>query len=137
MVVNITFKELSEYVAHSYGQQIGFKQVSDKTLCVTMSKKVMFVPINIDLNLTIEGVLPDAVVLAYDGGIGVDMIITGALTVLKARVPQFEQAVICAESHRLKICLSKIEQTKSIVEALAIDDIMVNPDGLSLTAHLK
>lgn len=80
MKAYITFSELSEYISRHYNQELAFGQVSQKTISVTYSKKILFKKVNIGVDITILDLTAEALELKYDGGFGVDTIISGVLT---------------------------------------------------------
>lgn len=137
MNISLTFTELSGYVKSRYGKELTFSKASEKTLRISYVQKILFKDIRIPVDLAIEDVRPDTIAIRYDGGFGIDMIITGAIAFLKAKLPEFEAALQTSEGHRLNIQLSKIEQTKKAMEILCLKDILIHPDKLEIILNLK
>lgn len=137
MNISLTFTELSDYVKSRYGKELTFSKAEENTLRISYVQKILFKDIRIPVDLAIEDVRPDAIAIRYDGGFGIDMIITGAIAFLKAKLPEFEAALQTSEGHRLSIQLSKIEQTKKAMEILCLKDILIHPDKLEIILNLK
>ena len=51
------------------------------------------------VSLKVEDVKADSVAITYNGGFGIDMIIAGTLSFLKAKVPELANAIISEEGH--------------------------------------
>ena len=61
----------------------------------------------------------------------------GTLSFLKAKVPELANALVSEEGHRIRIELSKLEQTSALVEAVAFKEISVSENGLIVEATLR
>ena len=75
--------------------------------------------------------------ITYNGGFGIDMIIAGTLSFLKAKVPELANAIISEEGHCIRIELSKLPQTAKLVETIAFNEISFTENGLIAEASLK
>lgn len=137
MKISISFTELSNYIKKHYDKQMTFSQVSDKELCASYSQNLFFKTIQVPVSLKIEDVKADSVAITYNGGFGIDMIIAGTLSFLKAKVPELANALASEEGHRIQIELSKLPQTTTLVETIAFNEISVAEDGLIVGASLK
>lgn len=137
MKISISFAELSNYIKRHSDKQLTFSKVSDKELCASYSQNLFFKTVQVPVNLKIEDVKADSIAITYNGGFGVDMIIAGTLSFLKAKVPELANALVSEEGHRIRIELSKLSQTATLVEAIAFNDICLAEEGLILDASLK
>lgn len=137
MKISISFDELSDYIKSHYDKQMTFSQVSDKELYASYSQNLFFKTIQIPVSLKIEDVKADSVAITYNGGFGIDMIIAGTLSFLKAKVPELANALVSEEGHRIRIELSKLPQTATLVETVAFNEISFAENGLIVCASLK
>lgn len=137
MTVKITFEELSQYIAANFQKTFAFTQRSEKEIRVTFSQKVLFTTAKVNLDLAFDEARDADVAVTYNGGIGVDMIIAGALAYLENKVPEFSQAIANEGNHRVRIHLDKMKKTKQLVDAVALQSIAVEADGLVVNARLK
>lgn len=137
MKISISFAELSDYIKRHYDKQMAFSQVSDKELCASYTQSLFFKTIQVPVSLKVEDVKADSVAITYNGGFGIDMIIAGTLSFLKAKVPELANAIISEEGHCIRIELSKLPQTAKLVETIAFNGISFTENGLIAEASLK
>lgn len=137
MNISISFAELGDYIKRHYDKQMTFSQVSDKELCVSYSQNLFFKTIQVPVSLKIEDVKADSIAITYNGGFGIDMIIAGTLSFLKAKVPELANVLVSEEGHCIRIELSKLPQTAKLVETIAFNEISFTENGLIADASLK
>lgn len=137
MKINISFSELREYIKAHYSKELTFTKVSEQEVCVSYTQNLFFHSVNIPLNIKIHDVKADNVSVIYDGRFGIDMIIAGVLSFLRAKVPQINDALISEDGHRIRIEFAKLPMTAQLVEAISFQRIIVVDDGLEITASLK
>ncbi len=131
MKLSIEFSEISRYVEKRYNQNLTLRRVDDNTVSVTVKIAV----ISKSLNLCIEEVTADSVTLRYNAGFGVDSIISLLLSFFAT--PQTEKVVKKEEGHRIRVELTGLNNSEKALEYLALEDIRVKEDGLSVIAQLK
>ena len=56
---------------------------------------------------------------------------------LKAKVSELSDLLVTEDGHRIRIELSRMEQTKALVEAIAFKDIHILDNAIQVTALLK
>lgn len=135
--ISISFAELSDYIKKHYDKQLTFSKVTDKEVRASYTQNLFFRSVQVPLDLKLEDVKADSIAITYNGGFGIDMIITGTLSFLKAKVPELANALVSEEGHRIRIELSKLEQTSALVEAVAFKEISVSENGLIVEAMLR
>lgn len=118
MNISISFAELRDYIKKHYDKQLTFSKVTDKEVRASYTQNLFFRSVQVPLDLKIEDVKADSIAITYNGGLGIDMIIAGTLSFLKAKVPELANALVSEEGHRIRIELSKLEQTSALVEAV-------------------
>lgn len=137
MTLNISFAELSEYINKHYGKKVAFARVGYKALCVSYEQHIVFKTITIPINISIEDVTPTSVTVKYDGGFGIDMIICGVLSFIKAKLPELQDVIVAGNEHLIRIELGNISNTQALFETLILNDIVIVNDGVAVTANLK
>lgn len=137
MKTSISFAELSDYIKKHYDKQLTFSKVTDKEVRASYTQNIFFHSVQIPLNIKIEDVRADSVTITYNGGFGIDMIIAGTLSFLKVKVPELANALVSEEGHRIRIELSQLPQTATIVEVLTFKEISVTETGLIVETALK
>lgn len=137
MKINISFAELSEYIKKHYDKQLSFSKVADNDVRASYAQNLFFRSVQVPLDLKIENVRTDSIAVTYNGGFGIDMIIAGTLSFLKAKVHELANALISEEGHRIRIELSKQPQTETLVKAVSLQGISVEENGLNIEASLR
>lgn len=137
MKISISFAELSEYIKTHYDKQLAFSKVTEKEVRAAYTQNLFFRSVQVPLDLKIEDVQADSVAVTYNGGFGLDMIIAGTLSFLKAKVPEMANALVSEEGHRIRVNLSKLPQTTTLVETVSLKDISVAENGLIVEASLR
>lgn len=137
MKINISFAELSAFIKAKTGQTITFSQGKENVICVGYEQNILIRTITIPVDITIMSVEPERVRVMYNGGIGIDLIITGLLSFLKNAVPNFFKGISVEEKHCIGIDLSNIPQTKDAIEHVALQKIRILSDSIEVTATLK
>lgn len=137
MTINIPYAELSDYIRKHYDKTLTFKKISEKELCVSYEQRILFKTVQVPVSISIENVAPAAVTISYNGGFGIDMIIAGTMAFLKAKVPALSDLLVTEDGHRIRIELSRMEQTKTLVEAIALNDIHILDSAIQVTVLLK
>lgn len=137
MKISISFAELSEYIKTHYDKQLTFTKVADKEVRASYTQKLFFRSVQVPLDLKIEDIKADSVAVSYNGGFGIDMIIAGTLSFLKVKVPELANALVSEEGHRIRIELSKLEQSATLVEVVAFNEISFSEKGLIIEATLR
>lgn len=137
MKILLSFAELSEYIANHYGKKLGVSKVSDNKIRASYEQNIFFRTIQVPIDLSFDSIRADSVAVTYNGGFGIDMIIAGTLSFLKAKVPELANALVSEEGHRIRIELAKLPQTSTLVEAICMKSIAVSENGLIIEASLK
>ena len=133
----LSFKEASNYLYSHYGRRVELRQVSDKTVRITVAQKVILATIKISIDITIEKVEDTKIEISYSGSKGIDLLIKGALHLVNEKLPQLAPMITETSGNHLTIDLEKIEQAKVVTEKLRLSDIIIQEDALELTAELK
>lgn len=137
MTINLSFVELSNYIKTHFNKDLNFKRISEKDLRVSYEQHILFKTIQIPVTFTIDNVAADSVTIIYNGGFGIDMIITGLMAFLKSKVPELTSILIPEEGHKIRIELSHLNQTKAIFEAVDLLDIKVHENEIQISVSLK
>lgn len=137
MNITITYAELSKYISEHYGKALTFGRVSEKEMCVSYSQKMFFKTIQVPVNISIDEVKDDAICVTYNGGFGIDMMIAGALSFMKAKLPELASVIVSREGHHLDIELSQLPQTRTLVENVRLNKILILEDKLEIKASLR
>ncbi len=137
MTINLSFSELSDYIREHYGKTLAFSRLSDNEVCIAYEQHILFRTIQVPINISIHDVQADTVTITYGGGFGIDMIIAGVFAFLRTKLPELSDALNSEEGHRIRIILSNLQQTASLVNAFNLRNIIITNNGLEITGLLK
>lgn len=133
----ISYKEISEYIAKQYGREVSLSKVADNEVNASVSQKVFIKTVRIGLNLKVEEVGPESVVLSYNGGFGIDLMVSGLMTFLKSKLPELSRIVTSEEDHRIRVNLANIDKARPVLERVTPQAIAFSEDSVAVTAALK
>lgn len=137
MIIEMSFAELSEYIKNRYNKKLSFSKAGENEVRISYGQNILFKTIQIPVNIRVDEVKDETITVTYNGGLGIDLIITGALTFLKAKLPELTRGLKTEEGHRINIDLRKIEQLGKLVEAVTFTGISINEGGIRMEASLK
>ena len=137
MELFMPFEELNSYVKERFGQRVALSCVNKRVLRVTYIQRIIIKDVNINIEITIDEVKDAAVEVTYDGALGLDMLIGGALTFFKNAMPELSQGIHPGSNHKIMINLAEIEKAKPVVENIALRYISVEPNGLKIGFDFK
>lgn len=131
MTVDLSFVELSEYVASHFGHNVAMRQFNESTLCIGLKRRIIFRERTITICLTIESATDTEITLSYNAGTGMDFIMRVLLNWLKTHRGELMQAISITEGGRIiKLNLALIPRASAIAEALSLNSIAVTSDSL-------
>lgn len=136
MKVQICFSEIKEYVASHFNQNIDLEYSGNKEITVIYMKRISIKDMRIKVKLTVEKVNKDSVSFSLDGGMGLNLIITGVLHFIKDYFVEMTEG-ITNKGNQITINLSKIKQAEKFVKNVALQDMEFTPSDIILTTSLK
>lgn len=137
MVVFASFKELNSYIVKRFGKPVNLSHVEDKELRITYTQRILIKDVNINLNIHIDKVHTDSLSVTYKGGMALDMIIKGAISYFREKLPELSEGIIPEDNHRIRIDFKKIKKAKGFVENISLSDIHIEKEGIRLELALK
>lgn len=137
MELKLNYGEIAKYVKDHFNQEVALSRVNDRTVNVTVSKKVI-VTITVNVRLQVIEMADTRIIIGYDAAMmGVDSIISGAISVLMGRYPELSQGVTLLPDHKISVDLSKIEKAKPLTDNLSLESLLFSEEHLTLKASLK
>lgn len=137
MRISATYSEIENYIAGRTHKHISFSKVSEKEVCVAMSQNIVFKTIHVSVNIRIDSISNDELHLTYDGGFGLDLIISGLMSLVKNKLPEASRYFETSDGHHVKIMLSKIDKLNSALDKVSLADLNFTDDAIVLEARLK
>ncbi len=137
MQLQITFSEISRYIASNFDKNLSFSYISPSEFKLVYRQKVLITEIPIPLDIKIEEVTEDRVTLSFSGKMGIDVVMRGFLGYFKAKFPTIFQAFILNEGKSLTIDLRRLKETRNIIDTVNLHSLTVTESGLTIRAALR
>lgn len=119
MRLQIPYSVVEDFVRKRYNQDLTLSYVSGDTIAVGKEVK-MIVTKNVTVNISVVQVTGDDIMLRYQAGMGVDLIIKGALTWFKDAVSGMADVL---DDNRLEIRLGRIPQLENLLRQIILQGI--------------
>lgn len=131
------YSELQSYIADHYHVNVYFSRVSDNEIGVSVTQRVIIKTVTVNLNLKIEEITNDSILLAYNSGFGIDLIVSGLLTFVEKKLPEYSNFISKQDGNRISLHLSKIEKLKEAFYMVELTGIRILNDSIEVSCCLK
>lgn len=137
MEIYVLYDEMHAYVAKHFDKDITVKKISDREFSIGFTANLLLVKITPSVDISIEDVKSDEVTLKYHVAFGIDKIIGGSIPMLLNKFKEKTQGIYVEDDNRIRVKLSEIEKTKTVMEKIALSDISAKDNALKVTLNLK
>ena len=136
MKLAITYTELQNYVASHFHKTVNLGYVDGATVSVSVPIKVFGFTKSVSINITVKKIEGTDMFLSYDGKMGIDMLVSPAISYAKKLVPEKAGWVEQMPSNILKLRLGDIDQMKKVFEKLKLDNILFEQGNIGIEMSL-
>ena len=136
MKLSITYAELQDYVASHFHKTVNFGYVDGATVSVSVPIKVLGFIKSVSINITVKKIEGTDLFLSYGGKMGIDMLVSPAISYAKKLVPQKAGWVEQMPGNILKLRLGDIDQMKKVFEKLKLNNIFFEQGNIVVDASL-
>ena len=136
MKVSVTFLELQDYILDHFHKSVNLAYVDGSTIEISVPVKVLGFTKLIGINLSVMKIEGTDLFLAYDGKMGIDLLVTPALTFVKRLVPEKTDCVQILSGNVIKISLGDIDKLEKVFEKLVLKNITFAPCGIVIETTL-
>lgn len=137
MKLIISYSELQELIASRYNANVTLAKVSKKELRVTVARKVIIKTVQININLTIEEFGNQSVLIMYDSGFGIDLVICGLLIFVEKKLPEYGRMISKEEGNRIRLNPEKVEKFATAIKTIDLKGIDFEETGMNVHFSLK
>ena len=130
MKVSVTFTELQDYLLSHFHKTLSMSYVDGSTVEISVPVKVLGFTKQIGINLSVEKIEGTDLFLAYDGKMGIDLLVTPALAFIKRLVPEKTECVQSLSGNVIKISLGDIDKLEKVFEKLVLRNITFDSSGI-------
>ena len=136
MKIAITYAELQDYVASHFHKTVNLGYVDGATISVSVPIKVLGFTKSVSINLILKKIEGTDLFLSYDGKMGIDMLVSPAISYAKKLVPEKAGWVEQMSGNILKLRLGDISQIKNIFDKLKLNNIFFEQGNIGVEMSL-
>ena len=136
MKLTISYSELQDYVASHFHKTVNLGYVDGATVSVSVPIKVLGFTKSVSINITVTKIEGTDLFLSYDGKMGIDLLVSPAISYAKKLVPGKADWVELMPGNILKLRLGDIDQMKKVFEKLKLNNIFFEQGNIVVDASL-
>lgn len=136
MKLSITYSELQDYLASHFHKTINLGFVDGATVPVSVPIKVFGFTKSVSINIIVKKIEGTDLFLSYDGKMGIDLLVSPAISYAKKLVPEKADWVELMPGNILKLRLGDIDQMKKVFEKLELNNIFFEQGNIAVDASL-
>ena len=136
MKIAITYAELQDYVASHFHKAVNFGYVDGATVSVSIPIKVLGFTKSVSINITVKKIEGTDLFLSYDGKMGIDLLVSPAISYAKKLVPEKAGWVEQMPGNIVKLRLGDIDKLQKVFEKLKLANILFEPGNIGIEMSL-
>ena len=136
MKLSISYSELQDYVASHFHKTVNLGFVDEATVSVSVPIKVFGFTKSVSINITVKKIEGTDLFLSYDGKMGIDLLVSPAISYAKKLVPEKADWVEQMPGNILKLRLGDIDKMKKVFEKLELNNIFFEQENIVVDASL-
>ena len=136
MKLTISYAELQEYVASHFHKTVNVGYVDEKTVSVSLPIKVFGFTKSVSINVGVEKIEGTDLYLSYDGKMGIDLLVSPAISYAKKLVPEKAGWVEQMPGNIVKLRLGDIDKLQKVFEKLKLDNILFEQGNIGIEMSL-
>lgn len=136
MKLSITYVELQDYVTDHFHKTVNVGYVDGATVSVSVPIKVLGFTKSISINLIVKGIEGTDLFLSYDGKMGIDMLVSPAISYAKKLVPEKAGFVEQMHGNIVKLRLGDIDKLQKVFEKVKLNNILFEQEDIVVEATI-
>ena len=136
MKIAITYAELQDYVASHFHKTVNFGYVDGATVSVSIPIKVLGFTKSVSINITVKKIEGTDLFLSYDGKMGIDLLVSPAISYAKKLVPEKAGWVEQMPGNIVKLRFGDIDKLQKVFEKLKLDNILFEQGNIGIEMSL-
>lgn len=136
MKIAITYAELQEYVASHFKKTVNLGYVDGATVSVSVPIKVFGFTKSVSINIIVKKIEGTDLFLSYDGKMGIDLLVSPAISYAKKLVPEKAGWVEQMPGNIVKLHLGDIDKLQKVFENVELKDIRFTPEHIEADVAL-
>lgn len=136
MKIAITYAELQDYVASHFHKSVNLGYVDGATVSVSVPIKVLGFTKSISINLIVKNIEGTDLFLSYSGKMGIDLLISPAISYAKKLVPEKAGWVEQMPGNIVKLRLGDIDKLQKVFDKLELNNIFFEQGNIGIEMSL-
>lgn len=137
MEVRIKYTEIQEFILNNFHKEVGLTYVDPSTVSVSTRIRVFAFVRNVGVDLKVEKLEGSILHLVYSGKLGIELLISPAISFLKKLVPEKTNLISQGTGNRVFVNLAEIDQLKAVLDKVELQSISFDESHVIVEAGLK
>lgn len=137
MEVRIKYTEIEGFIKKNFQKEVGLVYVDPSTVSVSTKIKVFAFVKNVGVDLKVEKLEGSKLPLVYSGKLGIELLISPAISFLKKLVPEKTNLISQGTGNRVFVNLAEIDQLKAVLDKVELKSISFDETHVIVKASLK
>lgn len=137
MEVRIKYTEIEGFIKKNFQKEVGLAYVDPSTVSVSTKVKVFAFVKNVGVDLKVEKLEGSILHLVYSGKLGIELLISPAISFLKRLVPEKTNLISQGTGNRVFVNLAEIDQLKAVLDKVELKSISFDENHVIVEAGLK
>lgn len=137
MEVRIKYTEIQEFIKKNFHKEVGLTYVDPSTVSVSTRIQVFAFARNVGVDLKVEKLEGSILHLVYSGKLGIELLISPAISFLKRLVPEKTNLISQGTGNRVFVNLAEIDQLKAVLDKVELKSISFDESHVIVKASLK
>ena len=137
MEVRIKYTEIQEFIKKNFQKEVGLAYVDPSTVSVSTKIKVFAFVKNVGVDLKVEKLEGSKLPLVYSGKLGIELLISPAISFLKRLVPEKTNLISQGTGNKVFVNLAEIDKLKAVLDKVELQSISFDETHVIVEAGLK
>ena len=137
MEVRIKYTEIQEFIKKNFQKEVGLAYVDPSTVSVSTKIKVFAFVKNVGIDLKVEELEGSKLPLVYSDKLGIELLISPAISFLKKLVPEKTNLILQGTGNRVFVNLAEIDKLKAVLDKVELQSISFDETHVIVEAGLK
>lgn len=137
MEVRIKYTEIQEFIKKNFQKEVGLAYVDPSTVSVSTKIKVFAFVKNVGVDLKVEKLEGSKLPLVYSGKLGIEMLISPAISFLKRLVPEKTNLISQGTGNKVFVNLAEIDKLKAVLDKVELQSISFDETHVIVEAGLE
>lgn len=137
MEVRIKYTEIEGFIKKNFQKEVGLTYVDPSTVSVSTKIKVFAFVKNVGVDLKVEKLEGSKLPLVYSGKLGIELLISPAISFLKRLVPEKTNLISQGTGNKVFVNLAEIDKLKAVLDKVELQRISFDETHVIVEAGLK